>query len=329
MRTTAFVAALALASAAGTAARAEGPTGPGAAVELEWHGQSSWSEQSSDVIVNNAVPGLRFDQTTAGGRPAQIWDFRDDASGVFRLVDKTGGGARPLKIESSTPSFSFVMQRRTGNIGLRTSTPAASLHLRRSDGSTYVLIVDTSNVPATRNFLALSNRGASTVRLDDSSGGPTWAFGSLASGNFFVTSMGLAFTLTTAGNATIAGTLSQLSDRNAKRDVEALDADALLERVAGLPLSAWSYTGDQARHVGPMAQDFSAAFGLGTDERHVAPADVAGVGLVAVQALRERIGGLERELQGLEARLAARDAGLRAARARLAAVQALPRGAQQ
>lgn len=328
MRTTAFVVALALASAPGTTARAEGPIGPDAAVELEWHGQSNWSEQASDVIVNNAVPGLRFDQTTAAGRPAQIWDFRDDASGVFRLVDKTGG-ARPLKIESSTPDFSFVMQRRTGNIGLRTSTPGASLHLRRSDGSTYVLIVDTSNVPATRNFLALSNRGASTVRLDDSSGGPTWAFGSLASGNFFVTSMGLAFTLTTAGNATIAGTLSQLSDRNAKRDVEALDADALLERVAGLPLSAWSYTGDQARHVGPMAQDFSAVFGLGTDERHVAPADVAGVGLVAVQALRERVAELERELVGLEERLAARDAGLLAARARLAAVQALARGAQQ
>jgi len=39
------------------------------------------------------------------------------------------------------------------------------------------------------------------------------------------------------------------------------------------------------RHMGPMAQDFAAVFGLGEDERHIAPLDVAGVSLAALQAL--------------------------------------------
>ena len=42
-------------------------------------------------------------------------------------------------------------------------------------------------------------------------------------------------------------------------------------------------------HLGPMAQDFSAAFGLGEDDRHIAPLDAAGVSLAAVQALNHKV----------------------------------------
>jgi len=41
------------------------------------------------------------------------------------------------------------------------------------------------------------------------------------------------------------------------------------------------------RHAGPMAEDFHQAFGLGEDDKHIAPGDQAGVALLAVQGLNQ------------------------------------------
>ncbi len=102
-----------------------------------------------------------------------------------------------------------------------------------------------------------------------------------------------------------------VSDRNLKRDIEPVDAQAVLERVAHLPISTWSYKTDDpsVRHLGPMAQDFSAAFGLGKTDRAYDPIDAHGVELAAIKALYERmneehalIERLERENEDLRQR---------------------------
>src|SRR5213075_1514286 len=73
-------------------------------------------------------------------------------------------------------------------------------------------------------------------------------------------------------NATCDGEVwSNSSDRNLKAGFEAVDAQAILAQVAVLPLSRWHYTNAPAkRHIGPMAQDFQAAFGVGLDDKHIA-----------------------------------------------------------
>jgi hypothetical protein len=44
----------------------------------------------------------------------------------------------------------------------------------------------------------------------------------------------------------------------------------VLERVVSVPVMRWSYRGqDDVRHLGPTAEDFHAAFGLGADERYI------------------------------------------------------------
>ncbi len=112
--------------------------------------------------------------------------------------------------------------------------------------------------------------------------------------------------VTGGGNMTIAGTLNQLSDVNAKEGFEALDSTDVLSKVAALPLSEWSFKSDgsRIRHVGPMAQDFHAAFGLGADERHIAPLDAAGVALAAVQGLQRENEELRQRIEQLEALVA-------------------------
>jgi hypothetical protein len=108
----------------------------------------------------------------------------------------------------------------------------------------------------------------------------------------------------TASSTTINGTFNNNSDRNAKQNFTPVSASQILDKVAQLPLSEWSYKDDAAtRHIGPMAQDFHAAFNIGTDDKHLAPIDEGGVALAAIQALNQKLNQKDSEIQKLEQRL--------------------------
>jgi len=91
------------------------------------------------------------------------------------------------------------------------------------------------------------------------------------------------------------------SDRNAKENFVPVDPEEILDKVARLPISQWNYKaeGPQIRHIGPVAQDFYALFGLGADDKHIAPGDANGIALAAIQALYRRNRALETEVQAL------------------------------
>src|SRR2546426_5664569 len=96
--------------------------------------------------------------------------------------------------------------------------------------------------------------------------------------------------LLSASGATVNGTFNNNSDRNAKQDFAPVAPAQILEKVARLPLSEWSYKVDPGtRHIGPMAQDFHAAFDVSTEDKHIAPIDEGGVALAAIQALNQRL----------------------------------------
>lgn len=102
--------------------------------------------------------------------------------------------------------------------------------------------------------------------------------------------------------------LGSPSDRNIKTDISPVDPRGILAKVAALPISTWSYrssdgNGGGARHLGPMAQDFRAAFGLGDDDRHIAPVDASGVSLAAIQALSDLVRQLADTVAALERQL--------------------------
>lgn len=102
-----------------------------------------------------------------------------------------------------------------------------------------------------------------------------------------------------------AGAWSNLSDRNVKRNLRTVDGLEVLERLSGVPMASWSYESQDSsiRHMGPMAQDFRAAFGLGEDDRHISTLDADGVALAAIQALYEIVREKDREIQTLKERL--------------------------
>lgn len=79
-----------------------------------------------------------------------------------------------------------------------------------------------------------------------------------------------------------------------------LSGEEVLRRLVALPVSTWSYDYEPGvRHLGPMSQDFAAAFGLGRSNRIVELVDVNGVNVVAIQALARRVFALEKEVAAL------------------------------
>ena len=73
------------------------------------------------------------------------------------------------------------------------------------------------------------------------------------------------------------------------------------------PLSDWNYTTQDStiRHIGPVAQDFYAAFGTGDSERYITTVDADGVALAAIQGLNHALTGKRNRIQTLETRLSA------------------------
>ena len=102
------------------------------------------------------------------------------------------------------------------------------------------------------------------------------------------------------------------SDSTGKDNIQRIDSVAVLRKVAALPIATWNWKAQDAsiRHMGPMAQDFSAAFGLGEDPLGISTVDADGVALAAIQGLHQlmrekdrQIAQLKRKLQAIEAKL--------------------------
>lgn len=88
-----------------------------------------------------------------------------------------------------------------------------------------------------------------------------------------------------------SGAWQTLSDRHAKANIVPVNEQEILTLLMSMPVSTWNYKTQDAgiRHIGPMAQDFYAAFGVGEDERYLTTVDVDGVTLAAMQGLYQII----------------------------------------
>jgi hypothetical protein len=135
------------------------------------------------------------------------------------------------------------------------------------------------------DFVWSGSTGGGSCTTLSTTGGPGGQFVALAPGGvIFYSNTGL-----TSGVALAAcsETWSSLSDRNMKDHFEPVNGRTLLARLNVIPMASWNYKAQPAsiRHLGPMAQDFYAAFGLGEDDKHITTVDERSVALAGVQAL--------------------------------------------
>ena len=106
----------------------------------------------------------------------------------------------------------------------------------------------------------------------------------------------------TAGVSLAAGGTSWgvISDRNAKKNFTPVNAKAVLKALAKVPVEKWNYRwepDDSVRHIGPMAQDFKAAFYPGRDDKTITTLEFDGVALAAIQGLNEMVEEQRAELE--------------------------------
>ena len=113
-----------------------------------------------------------------------------------------------------------------------------------------------------------------------------------------------------------ARSFNQPSDKDLKRNFVPVDTEQVVSKLADLSIQMWTFKGENPdiRHIGPTAQDFQAAFGLGDSDRHISTVDADGIALAAIQGLYrlvmekdERIAVLETALEAVNRRLDAID----------------------
>jgi hypothetical protein len=107
-----------------------------------------------------------------------------------------------------------------------------------------------------------------------------------------------------------SGVFNCTSSRYTKEHFTSVSGDDVLARLRKVPVSTWNYIseGQQARHLGPMAEDFYGAFSLGVGDTSIGVQDAVGVSLAAVKALDERTIELQKktaEVEQLRSRLGA------------------------
>jgi len=99
------------------------------------------------------------------------------------------------------------------------------------------------------------------------------------------------------------GSWNNVSDIRRKENIQAIDNEKILTSIASIPVTNWNYKTQPAtqRHIGPMAQDFYAAFhldGIGNDTT-INTLDIAGVNMAAIQALEKRTKELQQQNEQL------------------------------
>jgi trimeric autotransporter adhesin len=127
-----------------------------------------------------------------------------------------------------------------------------------------------------------------------------------------------------------SSTPSAVSDRHRKENFAALDGEDVLLRLRQVPVTSWNYIAEGAhvRHVGPMAQDWYAAFRLNDDSLTINLGDLDGINLAAIQALDERtrwVPELTAEVEALRREAAAREDRMAELERRLEELETRPR----
>ena len=276
---------------------------------------------------------FKFDDTsTTAGFPANDWQLtaNDSISGgqnQFSVEDVTGSKV-PFKIIAGAPTSSLYVSN-SGRVGLKTSNPVLNLHILHGNTPGVRLDQDGSSgftaqvwdVAANEaNFFIRDVTGGSKLSFRIQPGAPTNSITIKSSGNVGIGTWSpdgpldiergsqQLLLLDDNGNLAITGALTEMSDAARKENFAPVDGGDVLARLAQVPVQSWNYKGDDpsARHIGPTAQDFHAAFGLGQDDQRIAPLDTNGVALAAIQELYRRVLVLERE----NAELRARETGL-------------------
>lgn len=259
---------------------------------------------NSNSIPNNAlfamVPGGDSNTATnyafAAGRRAKA-----NHQGTFVWADSQNADF------ASTGANQFII-RASGGVGIGTASPSRELEVQNTgdteigvkstDAGGHLWTMQSSSVGGSANL------DASFQIVDRTTGVNTSRLLIGTNGNVGIGTTNPTNRLHVNGGITCTA-LVQTSDRNAKENFAPVAPGEVLAKVAALPISTWNFkTMHDGRHLGPMAQDFYAAFQLGGSETTITAVDTEGVALAAIQGLNQKLEEQRSELKSKETEIA-------------------------
>jgi trimeric autotransporter adhesin len=277
----------------------------------------------------STVPGGA--NNTAGGQLSFAAGYRAKAlhDGCFVWADTPSFSGADF---ASTSTNQFLI-RAGGGVGIGTTAPEAALHV--ANGSAGTVTANPGSIAVFEKsgsgYVSLLGPAANELGIlfgnpnTSADGGIVFNNSSVPSGLEFRTgtnnnrmvilangNVGIGLT-TPTNKLHVAGGVSAIvfvttSDRNAKENFESVSPREVLEEVAALPITTWTFKEMPGqKHLGPMAQDFHAAFGLGGGDTGIATVDADGVALAAIQGLNQK---LEAAVRVKDVRIAELEKGL-------------------
>ncbi len=240
--------------------------------------------------TGNRIDGDAHWSTLSGGRDNLIGLLAPAATIV-------GGGNNVVGPSASYSSIGGGAQNQISDHGIYATIPGGYL-----------------NAAAGYSFAAGYNAHAHNTGAfvwSDGGGTPTDSYADdsvtmRARGGFYFITTGSGFWV---GAALKPGetSWSVISDRNVKKDFTPLDHQAVLEKLANIPVTQWHYQWEDTTapwHIGPVAQEFKAAFYPGGDDKSITTLEADGVALAAIKGLNEVVKAKDQELQALKSSVA-------------------------
>ena len=217
------------------------------------------------------------------------------AVGIAGATIGGGGGCGPGTGGSCASQFGNTVSGEFGTVGGGLGNTAGTAGTvpggQSNTASGYASFAAGYNANATDNFSFVWSDGS---RAADSTGAET--FSVLATGGIGLypgnAQVGILWDSGWSCTVTSGSNWACSSDRHLKENFKTLDLRDVLRRVVAMPVTSWTVIGHpDRRHIGPVAQDFHATFGLGDpkDDTHIDIGDSQGVALAAIQGLNAKV----------------------------------------
>jgi hypothetical protein len=280
--------------------------------------QTSGSAQSGAVVGLCLVPGGNGIKGESDTPAIGLSGAAFSNCGVYGTTTSTNGnGVYGEALASSGVTYGLVgyasspqgyagyFQGRgyfSGNVGLGNAAPDRPLAIQGAGGSgEWISLKDTN--------------GVTEWHLNNTGGGLNFVQTRVADFRLFISTNGNvgigngapAYPLQMGSEAycSAAGVWTSVSDRNVKEDFTAIIPTEVLAKVAAMPITQWKYKVEPSgiKHIGPVAQDFHSAFGLGDSDKAIGSVDESGVALAAIQGLNQKLDEKDAEIQDLKQRM--------------------------
>ncbi len=283
------------------------------------------NDTETSLSISNAAGSKGVVSACAQGQ-SNISATRDGNNRVMVTVDDTSSsiaiGEEGVQITMradtglTNPTGTFTVSNAAGTKGIATGVAAGTSSLRTlRDGAEPVII----STDASSSSIAINEEGIEfTVNVDSGGTGSIALITEITIPKFTVDSDGDGYLsnslkigtssgsnhIEVVGGANCDGTTwNNASDVNSKENFQSVDGEEILEKLEELDITRWNYKGkDEAEHIGPTAQDFYKAFGVGTDDMSISTVDPSGIALAAIKELYKKskeVDELKKQLEEL------------------------------